>query len=208
MEQKETKHKTNFEFCNEKVKTFKEDLICQQDSVHKSMVDNPLGFIVFYVLAILFVGFLFQLSQKDFKKKEKTINSPNLLILILSCIHTLLVFLVLNIAKLFNIEKLNLILLKDSKISFYLLYIISFLILAFVFFQTFGIKGLQIANFIFSFVMLFELCIKIAESDRFINWIGDGLDKSIRYLIMFVISLNATYFFTRITLQIIESQVI
>ena len=114
----------------------------------------------------------------------------------------------MNIAKLFNIEKLNLILLKDSKISFYLLYIISFLILAFVFFQTFGIKGLQIANFIFSFVMLFELCIKIAESDRFINLIGDGLDKSIRYLIMFVISLNATYFFTRITLQIIESQVI
>ena len=40
--------------------------------------------------------------------------------------------------------------------------------------------------------MLFELCIKIAESDRFINWIGNGLDKSIRYLIMFVISLNAT----------------
>lgn len=146
--------------------------------------------------------------RRTSKKKEKTINSPNLLILILSCIHTLLVFLVLNIAKLFNIEKLNLILLKDSKISFYLLYIISFLILAFVFFQTFGIKGLQIANFIFSFVMLFELCIKIAESDRFINWIGDGLDKSIRYLIMFVISLNATYFFTRITLQIIESQVI
>ena len=71
MEQKETKHKTNFEFCNEKVKTFKEDLICQQDSVHKSMVDNPLGFIVFYVLAILFVGFLLQLSQKDFKKKGK-----------------------------------------------------------------------------------------------------------------------------------------
>ena len=56
--------------------------------------------------------------------------------------------------------------------------------------------------------MLFELCIKIVESDRFINWIGDGLDKSIRYLIMFVISLNATYFFTRITLQIIESQII
>ena len=113
----------------------------------------------------------------------------------------------MNIAKLFNIEKLNLIPLKDSKISFYLLYIISFLILAFVFFQIW-FKGLQIANFIFSFVILFELCIKIAESDRFINWIGDGLDKSIRYLIMFVISLNATYFFTRITLQIIESQVI
>ncbi len=62
---------TSFEFCNKEIKTFKEDLLCQQDSAHKSMVDNPLGFIIFYVLAILFIGFLFQLSQKDLKKKRK-----------------------------------------------------------------------------------------------------------------------------------------
>ena len=71
MEQKESQHKTTFEFCDKEIKTFKEDLVCQQDSVHKSMVDNPLGFVIFYVLAILFIGFLFQLSQKDFKKKRK-----------------------------------------------------------------------------------------------------------------------------------------
>ncbi len=53
--------------------------------------------------------------------------------------------------------------------------------------------------------MIFEVCIKISSSERFINWIGDGLDKSLRTLIMFIISLNCTYFFTRITYQIIES---
>ena len=72
METKETKDNTNnFEFCSKKVKTFKDKLTGQQDSLHKSMVDNPLGFVIFYVLAILFIGFLFQLSQKDFKKKGK-----------------------------------------------------------------------------------------------------------------------------------------
>ena len=206
MQQDEPRPKTNFEFCDKEIKTFKEDLLCKQDNVHESMVDNPLGFIVFYVLAILFIGFLFQLSQKDFKKKEKKINTLSILIFILFCIHSLLVFVVLNIARLFNIKKIGLIKLKDSKIQFYIFYIVGFLILAFIFFQILGNEGLQITNFLFSFLVFFELCIKIAESERFINWIGEGLEKSIRYLIMFVISLNATYFFTRITYQIIESQ--
>ncbi len=47
---------------------------------------------------------------------------------------------------------------------------------------------------------------KISDSERFLNWIGDNLEKPIRQLIMFVITLNCTYFFTRITQQIIESQ--
>ena len=38
--------------------------MCQQDSLHKSMIDNPLGFIIFYVFAIVFVALLFQLSKK------------------------------------------------------------------------------------------------------------------------------------------------
>ncbi len=53
--------------------------------------------------------------------------------------------------------------------------------------------------------MIFEICIKISNSERFIRWIGEGLDKSLRVLIMFIISLNCTYFFTRITYQILES---
>jgi hypothetical protein len=35
------------------------------------MVDNPLGFILFYVFAIVFVALLFQLSRKDLSSKEK-----------------------------------------------------------------------------------------------------------------------------------------
>ncbi len=62
---------TSFDFCNKETKTLKEDLLCQQDTMHKSMVDNPLGFIIFYLLSILFIGFLFQISQKNFKKKGK-----------------------------------------------------------------------------------------------------------------------------------------
>ncbi len=64
---------------------------------------------------------------------------------------------------------------------------------------------IQIVNFVISFTLIFEVCIKIANSPRFINWIGEGLEKSFRLLIMFVISLNCTYFFTRITYQVIKS---
>lgn len=126
--------------------------------------------------------------------------------LILFCIHSILVFFILNIAIAFKVKKITIFILKNSKLKFYLFYIITFLISALIFFRVIGTNGLQIVNFLFSFIILFELCIKIAESERFINWIGESLEKSLRYLIMFVISLNATYFFTRITEQVITSQ--
>ena len=126
--------------------------------------------------------------------------------LILFCIHSILVFFILNIAIAFKVKKITIFILKESKLKFYLIYIITFFISASIFFRVIGTNGLQIVNFLFSFIILFELCIKIAESERFINWIGESLEKSLRYLIMFVISLNATYFFTRITEQIIKSQ--
>ena len=59
---------------------------------------------------------------------------------------------------------ISLVFLKQSKLNFYLIYITSFLIFAFIFFQIIGFNGLQIANFIFSFIILFELCTKIADS--------------------------------------------
>ena len=162
-----------------KVKTFKEDLFCQQDTVHKSMVDNPLGFIIFYVLAILFIGFLFQLSQKDFKKKGKK-NRHSKLIVFNFILHSFNIsfFFILNIAIAFKVKKITIFILNDSKLKFYLIYIISFLISASIFFRVIGTNGLQIVNFLFSFIILFELCIKIAGSERFINWIGESLEKS------------------------------
>ncbi len=56
-----------------------------------------------------------------------------------------------------------------------------------------------------SFIIIFEICLKISQSERFILWIGENLDKSFRLFIMFIIGLNCTYFYTRLTLQIIES---
>ena len=61
----------NLDFCLKDTKSFRENLVCQQDNLHKSMIENALGFITFYVIAILFIAFLFQLSQKKFNSKEK-----------------------------------------------------------------------------------------------------------------------------------------
>ena len=92
---------------------------------------------------------------------------------------------------------------------FYLiLFSIFFIFISFIFYYFFNSFGLQILNFILAFILIFEVCIKIAYSDRFINWIGESLDNSIRILIMFIISLNCTYFFTRITHEIIISNTI
>ncbi len=77
--------------------------------------------------------------------------------------------------------------------------------LLFIFLIRINRDYVQIINFLISFILIFEICMKIANSTRFINWIGENLEKSIRSLIMFVISLNCTYFFTRITHQILNS---
>ncbi len=60
-----------FEFCAKQYKSFKEEILCSQDDLHKKMEGNAVGFIVFYVFAIVFVALLFQLSTKDFSKKDK-----------------------------------------------------------------------------------------------------------------------------------------
>merc|ERR1711991_987352 len=87
-------------------------------------------------------------------------------------------------------------------------YLITFSIssfLLFIFLIRINRDYVQIINFLISFILIFEICMKIANSARFINWIGENLEKSIRSLIMFVISLNCTYFFTRITHQVLNS---
>tara|TARA_Y100000589_G_scaffold97568_1_gene92140 strand:- start:28 stop:249 length:222 start_codon:yes stop_codon:yes gene_type:complete len=71
LNKKSSDNQSSFEFCSNEVKSFKENIMCQQDSLHKSMIDNPLGFIIFYVFAIVFIALLFQLSKKDFSSKRK-----------------------------------------------------------------------------------------------------------------------------------------
>ncbi|MAI28754.1 MAG: hypothetical protein CMP38_00955 [Rickettsiales bacterium] len=71
MNKQNSDNRSSFDFCSNEVKSVKENLMCQQDSLHKSMIDNPLGFIIFYVFAIVFIALLFQLSKKDFSSKRK-----------------------------------------------------------------------------------------------------------------------------------------
>ena len=86
-------------------------------------------------------------------------------------------------------------------------FVILYLILSFTFFLMKGINGVQIVNFFFSFILIFEVCLRISDSEKFLNWIGPNLDRSIRLFVMFVICLNGTYFFTRLTHQILTSRI-
>ena len=131
-------------------------------------------------------------------------------ILVLFLVQIILVLILRSISNLFNLSGSIISLLTNNKkyniFLYTFLFALSFISLSILFYKYLSIKGLQIVNFIFSFIIIFEVCMKISNSERFINWIGDHLESSIRLLIMFIISLNCTYFFTRLTFQIIQSQ--
>ncbi len=131
-------------------------------------------------------------------------------ILVLFLVQIILVLILRSISNLFNLSGSIISLLTNNKkyniFLYTFLFALFFISLSILFYKYLSIKGLQIVNFIFSFIIIFEVCMKISNSERFINWIGDHLESSIRLLIMFIISLNCTYFFTRLTYQIIKSQ--
>lgn len=127
------------------------------------------------------------------------------------CLIIQLITLVLSIeiSKLFNIKIMEYRIINFYKTSYfnrifsYLIFIISYLTASLVFFSIKGVLGLELLNLIFFFIMIFELFIKIGNSNRFIGWLGDGLDKTLRSFMMFIISLNVIYFLTRITHSIL-----
>ena len=125
-------------------------------------------------------------------------------------VQLILVLVLRSISKLFNLSGSIISLLTNNKkynmFLYTFLFALIFISLSIIFYNYLSIKGLQIVNFIFSFIIIFEVCMKISNSERFISWIGDHLESLIRLLIMFIISLNCTYFFTRLTYQIIQSQ--
>ena len=131
-------------------------------------------------------------------------------ILVLFLVQIILVLILRSISNLFNLSGSIISLLTNNKkyniFLYTFLFALFFISLSILFYKYLSIKGLQIVNFTFSFIIIFEVCMKISNSERFINWIGDHLESSIRLLIMFIISLNCTYFFTRLTYQIIQSQ--
>ena len=131
-------------------------------------------------------------------------------ILVLFLVQIILVLILRSISNLFNLSGSIISLLTNNKkyniFLYTFLFALFFITLSILFYKYLSIKGLQIVNFIFSFIIIFEVCMKISNSERFITWIGDHLESSIRLLIMFIISLNCTYFFTRLTFQIIQIQ--
>tara|TARA_B100000530_G_C15863567_1_gene450342 strand:- start:167 stop:373 length:207 start_codon:yes stop_codon:yes gene_type:complete len=59
------------ELCKKENLTINEEVICDQHILHKSMIDNPLAFVLFYLFSIIFIALLFQLSQRKISKKDK-----------------------------------------------------------------------------------------------------------------------------------------
>ena len=92
---------------------------------------------------------------------------------------------------------------KFKKILSYLIFVVAYLVASLMFLSVKGVFGLEILNLVFFLIIIFELFIKIANSKRFIGWLGDGLDKTLRSFMMFIISLNVIYFLTRITHSIL-----
>ena len=70
-EVKSEKTKSNFEYCDNKDITMKQEFNCNQDKMHNDILQNPLPFILFYVFSVLCIAFFFQLSQKNIKKIQK-----------------------------------------------------------------------------------------------------------------------------------------
>ena len=92
---------------------------------------------------------------------------------------------------------------KFKKILSYLIFVVAYLVASPIFLSLKGVFGLEILNLVFFLIIIFELFIKIGNSKRFIGWLGDGLDKTLRSFMMFIISLNVIYFLTRITHSIL-----
>ena len=125
---------------------------------------------------------------------------------ILVFLHILLSVALYFISKSFNLDGylVKRIFNNISQLTTFLITLSISTFLIFIFLIRIDKDYVQIINFLISFFLIFEICMKIANSERFIIWIGENLEKSIRLLIMFVISLNCTYFFTRITHQILS----
>ena len=60
-----------FDFCTKDKRDFNQELICSQQKVSKTLKESPIEFIIFYLVTVLFIAFLFQLTKKDFSNKDK-----------------------------------------------------------------------------------------------------------------------------------------
>ena len=146
--------------------------------------------------------------QKTFQKKVRKINNLFIVLLVLLFSHNILIFLMYMVSEIFDLKGRfisKVLRTKKNCLLFILIFSVVYILSSTLVLNFYDIKKIQILNFLFSFLIIFEICLKISQSERFILWIGENLDKSFRLFIMFIIGLNCTYFYTRLTLQIIES---
>ena len=60
-----------FEFCSKEFLDLSEDLLCQQKELLDYSSQNPIGFIIFYIVSILIIAGLFQLTKININTKDK-----------------------------------------------------------------------------------------------------------------------------------------
>ena len=60
---------------------------------------------------------------------------------------------------------------KKNCILFILIFSIIYILSSTLVLNFYDIKKIQILNFLFSFLIIFEICLKISQSERFILWI-------------------------------------
>ena len=132
-EESKINNKNTFKFCDKDFKTIREDILCSQDDLHKSMQDNSVGFIIFYVFAILFVALLFSYLREVSQIRIKKINNLALFLSILLFLHFLLILALAMISEIFQLQGMFIQkILRDKKncVLFLLIFSISFIFLS------------------------------------------------------------------------------
>ena len=138
-------------------------------------------------------------------------GNNNFYFYLLSCsiVQVFALYISIEISKLFGFK-----IIKNNLLDFYstrrnlffcyVLFLFFYVLISMIFFYIKGNDGLQISNLIFFLLVILETFLKVGQSERFLQWLGKEIDKTIISFMMFVISLNVVYFLTRITATIIK----
>ena len=68
-ETKDSKDTLLSKYCDKTIDSYSE-FMCTEQKVHESMINNPLGFVIFYIVAILFIAFLYRMSTRNLRGKN------------------------------------------------------------------------------------------------------------------------------------------
>ncbi|MAY90539.1 MAG: hypothetical protein CMN00_05080 [Rickettsiales bacterium] len=147
----------------------------------------------------------FSYHKEKLVRKIRKINNLNSNIIFCCILQFIVLFASIEISKIFNFKLIKIKFLNFYSKKILIIYLSYFYFILIFYLTTFILilidekNGLQISNFLFFFYINFNLCLKIGKSEKFSNWIGSGLDETMRIFVMFIICLNCVYFLTRIT---------